>query len=257
MVRYSNRAFFKLKRLTSLRCCFPITFPRPSHSRPRPRATNRLIANDRLKRKNIHRRDRVSQCQGLCSWRHELPLRSGIFFQRRTRLHQQRHELGIFTIRYQRRRQWSFRAEARCLYQHRPGSRHALLCCVDVKNKLHRDIAFTLFRAHIMIPLPDLAFYLGRLFCIYYLLTIYFLALRCCSPEWMLVHGLEIHSLVELGSCAASGRECWLVGWMDGWLNDYGLITNDGYVMTCLEYDVHHIKGWVGHMPGRQTTSDI
>lgn len=47
------------------------------------------------------------------------------------------------------------------------------------------------------------------------------------------------------------------VGWMDGWLNDYGLITNDGYVMTCLEYDVHHIKGWVGHMPGRQTTSDI
>jgi hypothetical protein len=67
-----------------------------------------------------------------------------------------------------------------------------------------------------MIPLPDLAFHLGRLFCIGYILIIYFLALRCWSSEWMLVHGLEIHSSVELGSCAASGRECWLNGWTDG-----------------------------------------
>jgi hypothetical protein len=60
---------------------------------------------------------------------------------------------------------------------------------VDVKNK-YREIQHLLFRAHIMIPLPDLAFYLGRLFAFNIYLLFYF-----------------FHS----GAAPLSG--CWLMVW--------------------------------------------
>jgi hypothetical protein len=65
----------------------------------------------------------------------------------------------------------------------------------------------------------------------------------------MLVHGFWRKPFLggeEARSCAASA-----FGGMDAWMNDYGLINNDGYVMTCLAYGMGRtMHQWFGYIQG-------
>lgn len=52
----------------------------------------------------------------------------------------------------------------------------------------------------------------------------------------------------EARSCAASAFG-W--AWMHGSMNDYGLINNDGYVMTCLAYGMGRtMHQWLEYTQG-------